>query len=676
MTTALLFYLTITILLGLAVALFQYKPWLKSDKTYWILSILKALSIGALLLLLFNPKTNLNNSRIVKPKLCILLDNTQSVKFLNKDKTLDSVYKVLISNKILNKKFELQTYSFGKDLKASARLDFKAPQTNLGKSLQTLNEINKDERAAVVLISDGNQTIGSSYLYSSSRKPQAVYPIILGDTTEYIDLKIQRLNVNKYAFLGNIFPVEVFVNYNGNQSIQTELTVHSKGSLVFRKKIVLTAEKNSTSIAAYLKAESIGLQSYRVQIKPLKDEILTTNNRSDFGIEIVDQKIKIALISKSSHPDLGALKSILSNQKNYELVILDPDGFSKSPSDYNIAVLYQPTVGFESAIKAIDKYNINSFTIGGTHTDWNFLNSTQSNFRQEDSGQYEDFQAIVNPNFDGFALETIDFDNFPPLKTVFGTTQMLVPHRVLLYKSINNIKTKQPLLASYSKPKSRHIIMFAENLWKWRMHSYRQYKSFEKFDSYFVSVFQNLSTQKSSDRLQVNYESIFDGSTPIAIYAQFYGENFKFNPNAELEIEVKSVNLELPLKLPMLLENNTYKVNLENLKPGSYSFRVRLKNKQFSVAGRFKILPFNIEAQFTNADVDQLRLLAAQTKGKAYFDSEVGNLIKLLISNDNFKSLQKVEKKSVPLIHFKWLLMMLIISLASEWFLRKYNGLT
>jgi hypothetical protein len=101
-----------------------------------------------------------------------------------------------------------------------------------------------------------------------------------------------------------------------------------------------------------------------------------------------------------------------------------------------------------------------------------------------------------------------------------------------------------------------------------------------------------------------------------------------------------------------------------------------LKNKQFSVAGRFKILPFNIEAQFTNADVDQLRLLAAQTKGKAYFDSEVGNLIKLLISNDNFKSLQKVEKKSVPLIHFKWLLMMLIINLASEWFLRKYNGLT
>ena len=104
MTTALLFYLTITILLGLAVALFQYKPWLKSDKTYWILSILKALSIGALLLLLFNPKTNLNNSRIVKPKLCILLDNTQSVKFLNKDKTfkdeeeLKDIFKSCLKN--------------------------------------------------------------------------------------------------------------------------------------------------------------------------------------------------------------------------------------------------------------------------------------------------------------------------------------------------------------------------------------------------------------------------------------------------------------------------------------------------------------------------------------------------------------------------------------------------
>ena len=71
-----LFYLTITILLGFSVALFQYKPWFKSDKIYWVLSVLRALSITALLLLLFNPKINLNSSRIVKPKLNILLDNT------------------------------------------------------------------------------------------------------------------------------------------------------------------------------------------------------------------------------------------------------------------------------------------------------------------------------------------------------------------------------------------------------------------------------------------------------------------------------------------------------------------------------------------------------------------------------------------------------------------------
>ena len=87
------------------------------------------------------------------------------------------------------------------------------------------------------------------------------------------------------------------------------------------------------------------------------------------------------------------------------------------------------------------------------------------------------------------------------------------------------------------------------------------------------------------------------------------------------------------------------------------------------------ILPFNIEAQFINADIDQLRLLAEQTKGKAYFDNEVGDLVNMLTDNDNFKSIQKVEKKSVPLIHFKWLLLILIISLGSEWFLRKYNGL-
>ena len=190
-----------------------------------------------------------------------------------------------------------------------------------------------------------------------------------------------------------------------------------------------------------------------------------------------------------------------------------------------------------------------------------------------------------------------------------------------------------------------------------------------------MALFKYLSTQQSADRLRVNHESIFDGSTPIVIYAQYFGVNFEFNRNANIEIEITSKDLEATVKFPMLLENNTYAANLESLKPGSYSYNVRLKNKEFSKAGRFEILPYNIESQFLNADISKLRELASQTKAKAFYDFQTEILIQELTNNKRFKSIQKVEKKSVPLVHFKWLLLILIISLASEWFLRKYNGL-
>ena len=675
MRESLLFYITVTAIIALLVALFQYKPWRKSATFLWVLTTFRAISIGALLLLILNPKTDLNSSLIVKPKLSILVDNTQSIQFLNRTELLNSTLKKLSENGLLNEKFEIQSYKFDKDFTLLDSLEYTGTQTNIGKSLETINAIHKDDQAAVVLLSDGNQTIGNSYLYQSKFLSQAVFPVVIGDTTPYVDLKIQQLNVNKYTFLGNTFPVEIFVNYNGSRSIQTNLKIYSGASLLFDKPLQLSPESNSMSTIAYLKAKRIGLQRFRAVLSTLTEEKLTTNNSVEFGIEVIDQQIKIALISESSHPDLGAFKAMLETQNNYEIELLSPEKFLNNASAYTVAVLYQPNNRFKSAYEAIEKYNINTFTIGGTFTDWSFLNDIQSNFNQEATTQKEVYQGASNQNFEDFALEPINFENYPPLATVFGSTTLKGQHNILIFKTVNNINTQQPMLFSYSNTGKRHVVLLAEDIWKWRMYCYRQHQSFKKIDNFFRSIFQYLSTQKSTNRLKVSHASIFDGSERIAVYAQFFGENFEFNSNVDMEIEIKSKNLKKPLIFPMLIENRTYVANLESLQPGSYSYKVRLRNKQFSTAGRFEILPFSIEKQFLNANLTQLQQLALQTNGQLFYENTVDNLISKLLANEQYKSIQKVEKKSVPLIHFKLLLLLLLLSLASEWFIRKYFGL-
>ena len=86
-------------------------------------------------------------------------------------------------------------------------------------------------------------------------------------------------------------------------------------------------------------------------------------------------------------------------------------------------------------------------------------------------------------------------------------------------------------------------------------------------------------------------------------------------------------------------------------------------------------MDFEIEKQFVNPDVARLTQLAANTNGKAYYPNQVDALIKVLSENPNYVPVQKAVITQSPLIDWKGLLIILIVSLAVEWFVRKYNGL-
>jgi hypothetical protein len=86
-------------------------------------------------------------------------------------------------------------------------------------------------------------------------------------------------------------------------------------------------------------------------------------------------------------------------------------------------------------------------------------------------------------------------------------------------------------------------------------------------------------------------------------------------------------------------------------------------------------LDFDIEKQFVNPDFKKLSQLAEQTQGKVFLSNQMETLIKQLLETENYKAVQKVVIKKTPLIDWIWLLILIVISLASEWFIRKYNGM-
>lgn len=676
MSTETIIYITIAGVAALLLALFQYmyKSKVTSNLKYF-LTVLRTISIFSILLLLINPKFESLTFFDEKPTLVVAVDDSESISYLKQDESAGNIIKALEENAELNNRFNIETYSFGKSVRSLDSLNFNERQSNISQALKRFGEVYDNETAPIVLLTDGNQTYGSDYTYVAKGVKQPIYPLILGDSTIYSDLSINQLNVNRYVFLKNRFPVEIIANYSGLEAITTELKIWSGNSVVFRKMLQFDASKTSEIISTSLNANSVGVKTYRVELVPIANEKNIVNNTKNFGVEVIDQKTNIALVADRLHPDLGTLKKSIESNEQRSVSILKPKDYLSSINDFQLVILYQPNSNFNTVLEEIKAQNLNTFTITGATTDLEFLNNTHLKLFATVTNQTEDYQPILNRNYNTFIVDNIDFVDYPPLKSEFGGLEFLAPTDVILYKSINGIKTDDAMLATYEFNNMKHAVLLGEGIWRWRAQAYLDTESFADFDNFIGKLVQYLSSNKKRKRINVDYKSFYNGNDDVSISAQYFNKNYEFDAEASLSIVLKNANKDSTREVPLLLNNGNYTVDLSGIEAGEYNFTVKHNSEAIATSGRFQILEYNVEQQFLNADIDKLKSLGKNSEGGAYFSTEYNSLIKSLISDNRFATIQKSTKNIVPLIDWKYLLGLIALSLFAEWFIRKYNGL-
>ena len=670
--TILLLLLSLLIAGGLSYFQYFYKAKTKS-KVNLVLVFLRFLSIFAILLLLINPIITRKTLEIVKTPLAVVVDNSSSIIDLKAKETALKSYKKIIQNKDLQEKFDVQSYQFDSEFQSSESFSFKGTQTNLDEVAKNLKSIYKNATFPTVLITDGNQTSGNDYVYSFDANNK-VYPLILGDTIKFLDLKVSQLNVNKYAFHKNKFPVEVFLQYSGNKSINADFSISQGNSVLSKQTVSFSPSKKSVIVTVLLPADKVGLQIFKASISSKEKEKNTYNNTKNFAVEIIDQRTNVAIVSAINHPDIGALKRAIETNAQRKVTVVKPKDI-KSLQDFTILILYQPTTEFKSVFEDNKLAAINTFIITGNNTDFNFLNQQQSNLVFKMSGQKEDYLAEFNSQFNLFAIDNLGFENFPPLQNPFGTVNTNGTVSTLLVSKIRNIATNSPLLAFAENQGKRSAFLLGENIWKWRLQSHIDNQSFEKFDVFIDKIIQFLSSDNSKKTLVVNHENFYNSGEAIEISAQYFNKNYEFDEKARLTISVSNIKTKQTKNYDLLRGNNSFKVNLDGLSAGQYNFNVKELNSKTTYSSHFEILDFDIEKQFVNPDVEKLSQLATQTQAKVHYPNQVEALIKTLLENQNYKAIQKEIVTKSPLIDWVWLLVLIAILLASEWFVRKYNGM-
>ena len=674
MTTNTILLLLISLLIAGGLSYFQYFYKAKTkSKVNLFLAFLRFLSIFGILLLLINPIMSRKTLETIKTPLPIIVDNSSSILDLNAKESALKLFNKLYQNKDLQDKFDVQSYRFDSDFQLSEQFDFKGTQTNIDEVAKNLKSIYKNATFPTVLITDGNQTSGNDYVYSFDAN-NSVYPLVVGDTTKFLDLKVNHLNVNKYAFHKNKFPVEVFLSYSGNKNVNADFSISQGNSILSKQTVSFSPSKKSVIVNMLLPADKVGLQVFKATITSKQTEKNTYNNSKNFAVEVIDQKTNVAIVSTINHPDIGALKRAIETNAQRKVTIVKPN-LINSLQDYTILILYQPTADFKFVFENNKLAGINTFIITGNNTDFNFLNQQQSSLTFKMSGQKEDYLAGFNSQFNLFAIDNLGFENFPPLQNAFGTVTTNGSVSTLLSSKIRNIETNSPLLAFAENQGKRSAFLLGENLWKWRLQSHIDNQSFDKFDVFVDKIIQFLASNDSKKSLIVNHESFYNSGEPIEISAQYFNKNYEFDEKARLTISVTNTKTKQNKNYDLLKSNNSFKVNLDGLLAGAYDFSVRELNSKTSYSGHFEILDFDIEKQFVNPDLEKLNQLANQTEGKVHYPNQVDALIKTLMENEKYKAVQKEIVAKTPLIDWIWLLILIAITLTSEWFIRKYNGL-
>ncbi len=682
-------YIIFCLILGFLYSFFLYR----NDKKFnnlekWKINIMRTLrflSASFLFFLLLNPMIKTVNKIIEKPIIIFATDNSESI-IINKDSSFyKNEYQKNIENflKSFSEDFDIKTYNFGEKLKKGLAFDFSEKQTNYTEFFNSLkNKFFNRNVGALVIASDGIYNKGSNPIYAASNINFPIYTIAMGDTSVKKDIILSKVKANEIAFIGNEFPLQIFVKAKELKNEITNLEIFHKKKVVFSKEININSNDFLEKININLKAENKGLQNFHLKLSKNSQEISFKNNFKNLVIDVIDNQQKILILANSPHPDISAIKKAIELNPNYKIKVSLISDFKGQIENYNLLILHQiPTITNSATdlLKKISKIDIPIMFILNSHSNLKQINNLQFGLNINNKNQnFEEVQAHFNNKFNLFKVneEIIKFfEKAPPFISPFGDYKINASTNVLCFQKIKNIKTEKPLIFFNNISDKKIGFITGEGIWRWRMFDFMENQNHNLFNELINKLIQFNSLKINKDNFNVKAKKLFNENEAIIFDAQVYNESFESDNSQDVNIEIvnsdgKNFNFIFDKS------QDFYHLNIGYFPVGTYTYNanVEIGKKIYKKTGKFTVLSVNIESKNTNANHKILYQLAENHKGKMFQKTELENLKAEIEKNKNLVAIAYSEKSLQDLIYLKWIFFIVLIIISTEWFLRKYLG--
>ncbi|UKJ08635.1 hypothetical protein [Solitalea lacus] len=682
------FWIIPCLFLGLAYAwLLYHKSNSFTQLSRKVLFAIRAITVSIIAFLLLAPLIKTISRSVEKPLIIIAKDNSSSV-LLFKDKASYTTALPLALKELVEKltnDYEVKIFSFGDKLEDGLKTDFSAKRTDFSQLFDELNSRYTNRNVgAVIIASDGLYNRGQNPVYQKLNFNTTVFTIALGDTTPKRDVLVSSVEYNKIAYLGNSFRINATVAAIGYQGQKTRLSVTHAGKVSFVKDVIINSADYRQSFTIDLEADKAGTQQYVVNVQPLSGEITTKNNAQSIFIDVLDSRQKILVLADAPHPDLGAIKQTLENNKNYEVEIeLAEKGAGLKLGDYSLIILHQlPSADANNTgiVSKVVASGIPVWYIIGNQTYIDLFNKTQNNvvitnFRNS----YNETQPVLQGDFFQFTFSEAaqkQFTDYPPLSSPFAKIELKNQTGTLLTQQIGSVKTEEPLLSFTDNNGVKNGYLFGEGLWRWRLANFQQTGNHEAFNEFLTKTVQYITARDDKRKFRVTQlKKVFDENESIIFNAELYNNSYEPVNDPEVTIILKNKDGK-NYNFSFSKSEKAYFLNAGVLPVGEYSYtaKTRLGDKDHQFTGVFIINALNIEELQTTANHQLLYNLAKNNGGEMVTANNIAQLASIITKKETIKTITYEDKQLSELINLKWLFGLILALLSIEWFVRKRNG--
>ncbi|MBN2570689.1 MAG: hypothetical protein JXA68_01060 [Ignavibacteriales bacterium] len=688
------------LLVSFIYTLFIYKytiPQISKPKKIFLIT-LRIIVLLLLVTVIFEPVVNITRTEKIEPINLVYIDNSQSITFedsLNKYKNILNALE-RINNSINCKS---NTYIFGSKIKnATDSLDLITFKDNSTNFTDIINSLQNDLRniASVVIISDGTITDGSNPIHNAEKLNIPIFTIGIGDTTKRKDVEISKVLYNENVFLEKSTKISTTIIQNGFDDAKVQVSFWEDKTQIIKKEIILSKDGINNIEFDYV-PKSAGEKKISIIVSNQQGELTYANNKNIFFINVLDDKVKILVLSSSPSADVSFITNSLKADENLEVISLIQISKNEFLNNKSISTSIDSAdaiflVGFPGNTTTSELLNVVQqalkekpfFLTLSTGTDLNRLKQLEQ-YLPFTITQITTGLSPVQPNIEDKKNSLLTnnapdpvaaWSNLPPIFQTNSKLNAKPESNVIATSKIRNVPMNTPLIVSKSIGYNRVIAVLGQDIWKWKLQVAN--KELNLFDNFIYSCVRWMTVDTKRDRFKIKTQKkLYVKGELVEFVGEVYDESF--NPLDDVYIKViikKDVNIS-DIKLNSI-GNGIYESTYETNKEGDYQFSAvgTINGKTVGKSqGRFTIGDINIETINPRLDKYFLSSLSYSTNGKYYDISNLDNLLKEINQKIENSTKEKIKTSEINLWSDELLLILIITLFSLEWFFRKKFGM-